>query len=681
MRMNRTMNRCLLIFLLLGILSAPALAETDGCSAPTVYVPQITLGDSISAETAALLNLRFTQTLQGANPGVRISSAAEIGELLRDEQERMAAGTETGTTGISISEKVSAEYVVALSVNQVGSRYVVTASLSDADLFIVVARASAETASPDELDRAVSDVATRLGDLATLIRAHEKTHPVPPRGPSLSVAISPPSVTAEDIRDTTTLTATVITCASEPVPGTKVYFEAKTARGWVRGEGESEDPGWYGWQYAITGADGTARATYRLDAARGTGAGKDTVSIGTEGRGGKDATIRVDIPITGVMLEASPAKPEIPPEGQTDITVTLFELSPDKVRRPLADRTLYLEKFRLSDGVRVIVAGETDRHGNPVTDANGEVLLKFIAGKKECTEQMRILFQDIGVGYADAVKTWVEIRVKKDEYAGTVNWKESGTMAYEYSFQNNHDSIAYDYAFSFTGHTTKEKNTGKERTDASCTFTDSYDLFSSGYTAYETSPTSEHYDIVPFKEKWTVGSSIHGRVAGYPTINRVMNEKYSSYEIPVTPYPVPLPATGSHSYDVGITWLVHGTPHTWGDRGTIPADGAFSVGGRTPVTGIRLKSLPGPGSGIPDSWAIKPLMRQGDAIDEKMSALRDTKITGLMKQTGKNVYEQSWSARDAGSYHDTLFTFLDSDAIMDLEQSFTRDVALRVVKI
>ncbi len=674
-------KRCLLVFILLAVLSAPALAEADMCYAPTVYVPQITAGDSIPAETAALLNLRFTRTLQGANPGVRISSAAEIGELLRDEQERMAAGTDNGDIGVSIGQKVNAEYVAALSVSQVGSRYVVTLSLTDADLFIVVARTSAEAASADGLDGAVSQAAADLGDLSGLIRAHEKTHPVPPRGPSLSAAINPTSVTSEDIRETTTITVTVTNCAGEPVPGTRVYFEAITSRGQVIGEGKSEEPGWYGWQYAVTGPDGEARATYRLVASKGTGAGKDTVTIGTDGRGGKDTAARMDIPITGVMLEARPAKPEIPPEGQTDITVTLFELSPDGDRRPLADRGLYLEKFRLSDGVRVIVAGEMDTKGNPVTDANGEVLLKFIAGPKEGAEQMRILFQDVGRGSPDAVEAWVEIRVKKDEYAGTVNWKESGQMVYEYSFQSMHDSIAYDYSFSLTGHTIKEKSTGKEQTDASYTFTDSSDIFSSGYTPYETSPTGDHYDIVPFEEEWLVDSSIRGRVNDYPTINSVMNEKFSSYEIPVSPYPVPLPATGTHSYDVTVTWFVHGTPHTGTDSGTIPAAGTLAVGGAKPVTAIRMKSLPNLLSDDPDRWVRDTLMRQGDGINEKMSALSDAKITGLMKQTGKNVFEQSWSTRDAGSYHDTLFTFLDSDARMDLEQSFTRDVTLRVVKL
>ena len=675
------MKTCLIALLFLGILFTPALAETDGCPAPTVYVTSISAADNVPAETAALLNLRFTQTLQEANPGVRISSAEENGEILRDEQERMAAGSGAEITGDSTGQKIKAEYMAALSVRQVGSRYVVTSSLSDAELFIVVTRASAEAVKEGDLEDKVSEQARGLGDLSALILAHEKQYPAPPRGPALAVTITPTTATAEDIRDTTTLTATVTNCAGDPVPGTKVFFEQYPDRGWITGEGESEDPRWYGCQYAITGPDGTAHATFRPDPVTGTGAGKTMISVGTGGRGGKVTTARVDIPITGVMLEARPVMPDIPPEGQTEIIVSLFELAPDGEHRPLADRSLSIEKHRLSDGARVIVTGETDRHKNPVTDANGQVHLKVIAGTKEGTEQMGILFHPVGFGSAEAVATWVEIRVKKDEYAGTVTWEESGRMAYEFSFRNMHDSITYDYSLSLTGYTTKEETTGKELTDASYSFSDSYDLFSSGNTHYKASPTGEKDDTMFSEEKWLVNASIHGQVSGYPTINSVMNGQFSSFEIPLNPYPIPLPATGTHSYDITLTNFFHGTPHEETASGMIPAAGTLFVGKAGPLTAIRMESLPDLSSDSPDNRALQSLMQQGSGIDQKMSALNDTEFIGLMNQTGKNVYMQSWSARDAGSYHDTLFSFVSSDATMDLEQSFTRSVSLSAVKL
>lgn len=667
--------------LILAALTAPVLAETDTCSAPTIYVVQITAGDGISTETATLLNLRYAQELQEANPGVRVSSAAEIGELLQAERDELLAGRDAGAEQIAIGEKISAEYVTRLSIGSVGSRYVISSSLVDEDLIMVVARGYTTVDTEEELTNAITEHVAGYGDLAALIQAHEKRHPVPPRGPSLSATINPTSVTPEDIRETTTITVTVTNCAGEPVPGTRVYFEAITSRGQVIGEGESKDPGWYGWQYAVTDQNGKALATYQLVASKGMGAGKDTVTIGTDGRGGKDVRTRVTIPITGVMMEVRVADPEIPPEGKTDITVSLFELAPDASRRPLADRALLVEEVLLSDGVRVIVAGKTDSKGNPITDANGEVRLTFIAGTKEGTEVVRILFQDVGRGHMDALVGLAEIRVKKEEYTGTVNWKESGTMAYEFSFQHMHDLIDYEYAFSLTGQTTKEKFSGKEQTDASYTFTNSYDLFTSGYTPYEVSPTSERTEIVPFEETWRVDSTVLGQVDDYQTVNRMMNEKFSSWEIPVIAYPVSMPATGSHEYDVTVTYIVHGTEHTGSASGTIPASGTVTLGGRQPMTDIQTDSLPAVSPDSPDAWPTRTLMLQGAGIDDKMTVLRDAKIAGLLVQTGKNVYERSWSSRDAGSYHDSLFTFLGSDARMDLEQSFTRDVSLRVVKL
>ena len=669
------------LLILAALITTPVLAETNTCSAPTIYVMQATAGDGISTETATLLNLRYAQALQEGNPGVRVSSAAEIGELLQAERDELLAGRDAGAEQVAIGEKISTEYGTRLSVSAVGSRYVVSSSLVDEDLFMVVARRYITVDTEEQLMNAIAELVAAYGDLSVLIRTHEKSHPAPPRGPSLSAAINPTSVTPEDIRETTTITVTVTNCAGEPVPGTRVYFEATTTRGQITGEGRAEEPGWYGWQYAITNQDGKAQATYRLIASKGTGAGRDTVTIGTDGRGGKDARARVTIPITGVMMETRVADPEIPPEGKTDITVSLFELAPDTSRRPLADRPLLIERVLLSDGVRVIPAGETDSKGNPITDANGEVRLTFIAGTKEGTEVVRILFQDLGRGHPDALVALAEIRVKKEEYTGTVNWKESGTMAYEFSFQHMHDMIDYGYAFSLTGQTTKEKHTGKEQTDASYTFTDSYDLFASGYTPYEVSPTSEHTEIVPFEETWRVDSTVRGQVNDYPTVNRMMNEKFSSWEIPVIAYPVSMPATGSHAYDVTITYIVHGNEHTGSASGTIPASGTVTLGGRFPMTGIQTDSLPAVTPDSPDGWATRTLMLQGAGINDRMTALRDSRITGLLVQTGKNVYERRWSSRDAGSYHDTLFTFLGSDARMDLEQSFNRDVSLRVVKL
>jgi hypothetical protein len=84
----------------------------------------------------------------------------------------------------------------------------------------------------------------------------------------------------------------------------------------------------------------------------------------------------------------------------------------------------------LSDDVRIIPLGPTDKKGNPITDENGKVYLKFIAGKNERAEMLKILFKVIGTPDEDTITAWVEINVKKDEYVSTVNWKESGNWCH-----------------------------------------------------------------------------------------------------------------------------------------------------------------------------------------------------------------------------------------------------------
>ncbi|MDT8358064.1 MAG: hypothetical protein RQ758_06120, partial [Methanomicrobiaceae archaeon] len=518
-----------------------------------------------------------------------------------------------------------------------------------------------------------------FGDLAALIEAHELRNPVPPRAPSLSVTVDPKSVTAEDIRDSTTMTVQVTSCRGDPVKGAKVYFESHPSRGRVTAEGESTDPGWWGWQYAVTGADGTAKATFTLDPSRGTGAGMTTVRIGTEGRAGARASTKADITIVGVMLTAIPEKPEIAPRGQTGITLTLFEVGEGQERRPLEGRSLYVEKFRISSDARVVIAGPTDGNGNPVTDANGEVLLQFIAGEKEGVERLRILFQDVGVGYGDAIEAWAEIVVRKEEYVGTIDWQESGTLVYEYAFQDQYDLNDYQYRLGIRARVQKEKNTGQEVTDGSFTYSDTLSLYSEGRTVYESSPFGGS-GTVPFEERWLINSQVNGRINTHRSINTVLKERLSTLELPVTPFPVAFDVSGSCRYAGSILYKTGGSGQTAEITGEIATTRALQIPGRTPVTGVVADTLPRVSSDSPEYGAVQFLRSRTAAVDEKMAALSDPEINGLLVQTGKNVYQRRWSVQDRAAYHGELFTFYEYEARMDMEASFTRDVTLKVVK-
>lgn len=669
----------LLVLVMAGVAFIPA-AAADGCPAPKIYVmPTTVSSDSITEEQGQSLNDAFSIELRNANPGVRVLSAQDVGGVLKYTKGKILLGAENdeaGTLG-AIGQSTGAEYITTLSVNSVGSRYVVSTSVIDADLFLVIARGTTETGSARGIPDAVDAQVAALGDLSALIGAHETSHPVPPRAPSFLVMVQPESVTAEDIRDITTVTVTVRNCRGDVVPGTKVYFESHTARGWVTtAEGEIDGGIWDGWQVATTGADGTARATYHLDRDHGVGAGSDTVTIAMVGRGHQEVRSRAEIAITGVILEAYPKDVEVAPRGATDIYLSLFELNSDGTKRPLEDRELYVETHRISNDAKVSVVGPVNSHGNPVTAADGTAVLKFVAGDEERLQKIRIIFQDVGTGYQDAIEAWVEIVVKKDEYKATMNWQESGSLIYEYAFQDQSDMRDYVYTLAIDTTTQKEKNTGQELTDGSFRYTDTLTLNSEGRTMWD----SGGFVTVPFEERWDIRSDVNGKITGYESINTALIERLSTLEIPVTPFPVPFDVSGATRYEGSILYKTGGDGHTAEVNGQVAHTGAIPIPGRHPQTGIVAGTLPSVSGDDPSYETIRFLRTQADAVDKQMSAMTDPKITGMLTKAGKNVYGKRWSVRESNSYHGDLFSFYEYTSRMDLDSEFTRDVTLGAVK-
>lgn len=655
-------------------------AAADGCPAPKLYVMPTTVSSYVITEgQAQSLNDAFSLGLRNANPGVDIMSAHDVGAVLDFAHDAILLGADSGETQAleAIGRGTSAEYIATLSIASEGSRYVVSTSIIDADLFIVIARGTTKTRSADGLSDAVNTQVAALGDLAALIQTHETTHPVPPRAPSLSVTVRPESFTAEDIRDTTTVTVTVRNCTGETVPNTKVYFESQTARGRVKtGNGALKDSAYSGWQVATTGADGTARATYTPDPALGAGAGRDTVAIATVGRGQREVRSKAAIAITGVILEAHPGDAGIGPHGATDTYISLFELNPNGTKRPLANRSLHVETFRLSGDAKVSVVGPVDSSGDPVTAADGTAVLKFVAGGKEGLEKLRILFQDVGTGYQDAIEAWVEIVVKKDEYKSTINWRESGDLIYEYSLQDQYDRIDYQYTFAIDTATQKEKNSGQELTDGSFRYADTFTQYSEGRTVWD----SGGFVTVPFEERWVIHSDVNGRITDHESNNTALRERLSTLEIPVTPFPIAFDVFGATRYTGSVLYKTGGDGQMVEVVGQEPNRGAIEVPGRTPVTGIVAETLPRVPSDDTEYESIRFLRNKAHAIDEQMSAMEDPEITGMLAKAGKNVYGNRWSVHESNSYHGELFTFYEYAARMDMDSSFTRDVTLGAVK-
>ncbi len=685
------MKRYLILLLILAIAWTAVLpaAAADECPAPKIQMmPAKVTSDDIPDGKGEALNDAYSIRLRNANPGVNILSASDVGAVLKLEKQNKLLGNDDVAAMVhpAITNSIDAEYLVTQTIGKVGSQYVVDTSIIDIDLGIRVASDNQQTTSVEGLIDAVDAQVAALGNLAARIEEWEATHPAPPRAPSLSVSVQPESVTAENSRDTTTITVTVRNCKGDVVPGTKVYFEPYTSRGRVTAEGgASEDAGHWGWQVATTGDDGTASAIYHLDPSKGTTAGHDTIDIITGGRGQKDVHATAKIPINGVYLEVKPQKDVIGPKQSTDIYISLFELSGAGEKTPLGGKVLYIDESRLPNDAGVVVMGQTDSGGNPITAADGTVVLKFVAGEEERLNRIRILYTDTGTKGDDGVtnpvpvEAWAEIEVKTDEYVATVNWRESGSLDYEYSWQYDYYQWDYDYDFTLFTKTQKEKNTGQETTDGTFRYTNDLTYYTEGRTIFDT-PFSTGYAIVPFEEQWDINADVKGTITGYETINTALEERLSTLFIPVTPFPIPFEVSGGTDYEGSITYKLSGENEiTDSGDGRIANTKAIRVLGSGPQTGIMGDTLAGVNDEHPDYSLTMMLKRMSAAIDEHME-VRDPQITGLLSKAGENVYAKRWSVHESNSYHGDLFTWLSSTARMDMDSEFTREVTLGAVK-
>jgi hypothetical protein len=656
------MRPVIAVLLLFLVLSTPVLADAAPCSKPKVFVQNVyEHTHDLTANQTGDLSIAFVAYLKNQNPNLEIVSNQDISNFLESEKQRLleGSGTDTGSQN-TICSMVKAEYTVYLTIGSMESSYLVTSSLMDVDNTVVVKSASRnyiKTGSDGALLNIMQEQAKEMGDIAAIIEDYEKKHPVPPRDPSLQVQVSPETISPEDGKDTCNIKVQVSNCMGEPVEGTKVYFEENTLRGVVKGEKAGDDITYSDYQYAITDKDGFASATYKLDVSKGTKGGKDIVSIFTIGRGQKKASSAAEIEINGVYLEAFPEKNQIAPLQETDITVSLFELDSLGQRQPLSDFMLFIDKHGLSDDVRVIPLGPTDEHGNPITDKTGRVYLKFIAGKNEHAEMLKILFQDVGRGYPDAIIAWVEINVKKEEYGATISWKENGNW-YHHVTGYYGEELDMDYSFSFNSRTNRDKYSGQETTDASFSYDD--------------------HEVITYGEtgnfgRLTISSDISGKVNNYQTVNSVVHERFNSYYIPLTDFPVHIPISGAVTLEI-----------TDGSEFGYPAGGSISPTRVKPVTDIPLHIRSNADLYSLNWLAFNELRRLKYGIDNSFSYFHDDNIAEKcqLTQSGKDIYTSQWHSDDSVYYEGppVFFGMLAYWETMEVEGSFSRDVSIKVVK-
>jgi hypothetical protein len=622
---------CILLIALLVV--APAAAE---CSKPSLrLLPTDLRSDTVTADQAFALNDRYSITLRTANTGVSVTSNQDIGNMLTFERQKVLLGNDEGSAEnfAAIGSKINTEYAVSFQVGQIGSRYLLSSSLIDADLAIVVARATAEAGSLDELPSAVTVLAGNMGDLAAKILAHEKAHPVPPRDPALTVTVTPESVSPDAGRDTADVAVEVKNCRGEAVEGVPVESDGSERRGTVTA--------------ATTGADGIAHLTYKLAVSRVRTAGEDTFRVVAVGRGNKKAYAPVAIEIEGIMLDAVAAKPRVSPREATEITATLYSVDRDSARSPLAGRTLKIDETAMaSSGARAIPMGATDSNGNPITDANGQVRLKFIAGTKEQVVKLRIL-------YDDDYEAFVWIEVKKDEYRVTITWDEQGTGVYHYTQTGAVDEqVESSYSFGFDSRTTWNKYSGEEATTASLRYAEQGISEYTGLMATE----SEYHPIVYGTDnmRWTMQGQ--GSLKGAPSVNLVVDERLGTLFVALSPVPIPLGTTGTTDYSGDLTFA----------RSTAPLHYEGSDDWRRDISALG----PQPAPRVLGDLSSFPLT----------DYFRDPHVNGLLEKTGSETYARRWHYQDTVSYvWEPFGNFFDITVEVDGE--FSRDATIKGVKL
>jgi len=392
---------------------------------PNVYA-SVSISDPVMSEILAgnpgddeasvkrFYSLRLQGMLKAQSTDVQGSSYGEIQDALRQQEQMLLEGqiTEVNTDVIA---GISGEYMVALSLNKLGERYLASAVLYDLDLVTVAARTGGEGST---LDQALNAAVQALSDLGAFIRQWEVTHPVPPRNPALAGQATPDNVSPEEDQNKATVSVSVTNCWGEPVKGAKVYFTEVTGRGYVKG---AQGQGAYvGNVYAATDQGGSASAEYTLN--MGMQAGQDRVDYMVEARGRRTVKASTVIKVNGLAMDVTAVNATLAPYETTTIYVDVYRIDKDSGRTPREGADILIESTRLKD-CRVVPLGAVNADGMPVTDANGRASFRFIAGAGEGVVDVAARYQ--ALGYEDSVKGEVSIEVKAEKYLITIRWTET----------------------------------------------------------------------------------------------------------------------------------------------------------------------------------------------------------------------------------------------------------------
>lgn len=279
--------------------------------------------------------------------------------------------------------------------------------------------------NPDIFQTIEQNIAAH-GNIGHLIREHEDSHPVPPRGPELEVSQEPEKVSPLEEETKLDTKIKVTNCKGESVydkhHGQIVLLPRKTDRGELKptkGFNQDSKVTENLVMLIIISPEG-ASATYTLK--KGTDPGIEQIKISTCGLD-KIAVEETEIHISGLEIKVTPRRRTLRPGEKTQIQIEFNKVDQEGNMEPVAEKKLKLEVKGLIDGS---VSPETE----VLTDENGKATLTYQAGDsdKKVTFQAEYKPKDI----PETVKGEARISVFREAlWTGTVTYTRSYTQKKE----------------------------------------------------------------------------------------------------------------------------------------------------------------------------------------------------------------------------------------------------------
>lgn len=273
--------------------------------------------------------------------------------------------------------------------------------------------------NPDIFQTIEQNIAAH-GNIGHLIREHEDSHPVPPRGPELEVSQEPEKVSPLEEETELDIKIKVINCEGESVydkrHGQPVLLPRKTDRGELKptkGFNQDSKVTENFVMLIITSPEG-ASATYTLK--KGTDPGLEQIKISTCGLE-KIAVAETEIHISGLEIKVTPRRRTLRPGEKTQIQLEFNKVDKEGNKESVVGKKLNLE-------VKGLVDGSVSPEDDIQTDENGKATLTYWAGDsdKKVTFQAEYHPKD----FTETVKGKAVVKVFREAvWTGTVTYRRS----------------------------------------------------------------------------------------------------------------------------------------------------------------------------------------------------------------------------------------------------------------